>query len=309
MEDLAARLHADVAAVVVIHYFGFPTDLDGVLPLVRTHGALLIEDCSHSFLTRDRGGWLGQRGDYAVFSYYKCTPSLVGGSLVANGNAPLPAAPDAGGSVAGAAGVDPSVAEGGRCACAEADHCASCGVRSPASRAVAGPIPSSVLPPPRFLDDPYLFDLSLARTGLPSYVRRIVEASPWEDIARKRRRNYAVLSRLIPDSSVLRRPLPSLPDGVVPFMFPLFFKNRRPHEAALREAGIPYLRFGEVLHDAVERASESARSDAAHLSGSLLLLPVHQDLDERQIEAYVALLLDYVARLPVVAEASAGRLP
>ena len=300
VEDLATRLHADVAAVVAIHYFGFPTDLDGVLPLVREHGALLIEDCSHSFLTRDRGNWLGQRGDYAVFSYYKCAPSLVGGSLVANGSAPLPATP--------AAGVPwpvqlALIRRWLRQVDARAPNRSLRIVRR-ALASLESRGRADLLPPPRILDDPYLFDLSLARIGLPTYVRRVIEASPWDEIARARRRNYAVLSRAIRDSEVLRRPLPSLPDGVVPFMFPLLFRDRRQHETALREAGVPYLRFGEVLNSAVEMAGAKARSDAAYLSGSLLLLPVHQDLDERQIDAYVSVLLDYATKLRVVPEAS-----
>jgi perosamine synthetase len=318
LEDLAARLHAGVVAVLVIHYFGFPADLDDVLPLVRAHGALLIEDCSHSFLTRDRGRWLGQRGDYAVFSYYKCTPSQVGGALVANGGAPLP-------EVSTAAAPWPVQLAVIRRWLKQADARAPNGPLRIVHRllgrlvsrglmrddAPAGGSESSgaasVLPPPGFLDKPYLFNPLLARVDLPGYVRRIIEASPWDEIALARRRNYAALSQLIPDSTVLRRPLPHLPDGAVPYMFPLLFSDRRPHENALREAGIPYLRFGEVLHAAVESASETARTDAEHLSGSLMLLPVHQGLDERQIRAYVGVLLEYVARLPAGPAAPASR--
>jgi perosamine synthetase len=264
---------------------------------------LLIEDCSHSFLTRDRGHPLGQRGDYAVFSYYKCTPSQVGGALVANGGAPLP-------KVSNAAAPWPVQLAVIRRWLKQAD------ARAPkqslrivhrvlgslVSRGLVqhdGPTgTASVLPPPGFLDKPYLFNPLLAHAELPGYVRRIIEASPWDEIGLTRRRNYAAVSRLIPDSAVLRRPLPHLPDGVVPYMFPLFFSDRRQHETALREAGLPYLRFGEVLHTAVDSASEIARRDAEHLSGSLMLLPVHQGLDEQQIRAYVGVLLDYVARLP-----------
>jgi dTDP-4-amino-4,6-dideoxygalactose transaminase len=308
VDDLAAQLHSEAAAVLVIHYFGFPADLDGVLPLVRARGALLIEDCSHAFLTRDRGGVLGHQGDYAVFSYYKCAPSGIGGALVANGGTSLPTAQ-------GARVPWPVQLAVIRRWLMEADarrpkrgmqilHRALAalsrrGLTQRGQPAGGGnPRTASGAPLRGFLDDPYLFDLSLARAGLPWYARRIVESSPWDEIALARRRNYAALSRLIPDSEVLRRLIPDLPDGVVPYMFPVYLRNRRHHEQALREAGVPLLRFGETLHHELEGAGESARTDAEDLSGSLLLLPVHQDLDPQQIGRYVARLLEYVAGIP-----------
>jgi dTDP-4-amino-4,6-dideoxygalactose transaminase len=314
LEDLASRLHAGVKAVVVIHYFGFPTELDEVLGLARTHGALLIEDCSHSFLTRDRGAGLGQRGDYAVFSYYKCTPSLVGGALVTNGGAPSPQVPAAGAPwPVQLAVIHRWLQRANARAPKRPLRLVDRVLRSVVSRgfrwhgrATAPDLRDvgNALPTPGFLDNPYLFNLSLARSGLPAYVRRMIEVSPWDEITRVRRHNYTVWSRLIPDSAVIHRPLPQLPVGVVPFMFPLFFTDRRQHEIALRETALPYLRFGDTLDPAVEGASEEARADAQYLSGSVMLLPVHQDLDERQIEVYARALLDCVDQLSGLEEDS-----
>lgn len=316
IEDLVSRLRADVVAVLVIHYFGFPADLDGVQCAVRAHGAVLIEDCSHSFLTRDRGACLGQRGDYSVFSYYKCTASLVGGALVANGGAPLPAIPcDSAPWPVQLAVVRRWLQQANARAPKQPMRLLDRVLRSMVGRGFARFERATArdkgnggteMPPAGFLDMPYLFNPSLARAGLPAYVQRIIEASPWEDIANARRRNYAVWSRLIPDSPMLRRPQPDLPDGVVPYMFPLLFRDRRRHEAPLREAGIPYLRFGDVLDRSVEHADDAARRDAQYLSGSMIVFPVHQDLDERRIEAYVKALLDYVAQLPIVHEHTAS---
>lgn len=304
VEDLAARLAGDVAAVVVIHYFGFPADLERIVPLARAHGALLVEDCSHSFLTRDRGGSLGRRGDYAVYSYYKCVPSIVGGALVANGGALPPEDretdapwPDRLAVIRRWVTQSDARAPGrwlgllrralGRVAGRQTRR----GATGEAVEAASGPAT------PGFLDDPYHFSPALARAALPGYVQWIVEAARWDEIAEARRRNYAAWSRSITDDDVLGKPLAHLPDGVVPYMFPLCFSGRRAHERPLREAGIPYLRFGETLHPAVMSASEAARGSAQRLSDSLLLLPLHQDLDERQVLTYASRLRDYVRRL------------
>jgi hypothetical protein len=292
-----------VAAVVVIHYFGFPTDLDRVLPLVRAHGALLIEDCSHSFLTREHGRSLGQRGDYAVFSYYKCTPCVIGGALVANAGLPLPKDEPAGApwpaqlavirhwlkQVDARAPTRPM-----RVVDRVLGSLVRRGLVRYARRHVAGVGAETRRLPPGFLEKPYLFDVSLARAGLPAYVQRIVEASSWDEIVIARRRNYEALVRMIPDSTLLRRPLTRLPTGVAPYMFPLLYENRGQHEQPLRAAGIPYLRFGVPLHPVIERASDAARADAEHLAARLMLLPIHQGLDEDHIRTFAGALLDYV---------------
>lgn len=306
LEDLAQRMRADVAAVLVVHYFGFPADVDGAARLAKAGGAWLIEDCSHAFLTSDRGKPLGQRGDYAVFSYYKCVPSVVGGALVANGSAPLP-------GHAPAAAPWPArlmirqrwlkqAGERGRGPAASVFQRLLAGVarRGLARRTEAsnesGDAAREARLPAGFLDEPYLFHPSLARAAMPGWTRRVVEASRWAGVAAARRRNYASYARLIADTAALHRPLPELPDGVVPYLFPVLFEGRRRHEAAMREAGIPYLRFGEILHEAVEGASAPARREARGLSDALLLLPVHQDLDDRHVADIAHRLIGYAAQ-------------
>jgi perosamine synthetase len=288
--DLAARLRPDTAAVVVIHYFGFPADLGGILPHLRNRGIPLIEDCTHSFLSRDGNDYIGRRGDYAIFSYYKLTPGLSGGSFVANKAAPH----------SGIAGKSPPLSA----------HCTilrqlirqgAANSPHPRARRVSRRFATLLQPleDAGVFDDIYRFDEDLARWTSPWYARRIIEASHWEEVARARRRNYELHSRLIPDSPTLRRALPGLPEGVVPFVFPLIFPDRLRHQQALKDLGVPRMFFGETFHESFAAVSGDTRQDAEFLSNTLMLLPVHQDLDAAQIEAYVALLLDYVARLPV----------
>ena len=46
--DVLRKLSDDVAAVVLINYFGFPADIDPILADCRASGALIIEDCSQA---------------------------------------------------------------------------------------------------------------------------------------------------------------------------------------------------------------------------------------------------------------------
>jgi dTDP-4-amino-4,6-dideoxygalactose transaminase len=59
-----------IAAIIPVHLYGLPADLDAILPLAQRHGAVVIEDCAQS-----HGAWLGGRragsiGELAAFSFY-----------------------------------------------------------------------------------------------------------------------------------------------------------------------------------------------------------------------------------------------
>ncbi|MBM4135054.1 MAG: hypothetical protein FJ245_14980 [Nitrospira sp.] len=89
------RLRADVAswdrevfgsirAVVMVNYFGFPQFLGPVQAWCRAHGATLIEDNAHGFLSEDGEVPLGRRGDLGVFSLRKTLALPNGAALVDN---------------------------------------------------------------------------------------------------------------------------------------------------------------------------------------------------------------------------------
>ena len=74
--DAAAAVLArqPVRAIIAVHLYGHPADLDRLVPLARAHGAALIEDAAQA-----HGAWCvvgGQRrragsvGDAACFSFY-----------------------------------------------------------------------------------------------------------------------------------------------------------------------------------------------------------------------------------------------
>jgi hypothetical protein len=59
-------------AVLAVNYFGFPQDLLPFYSYCERHGATLIEDNAHGFLSCDETGTpLGERGDFGIFSIRK----------------------------------------------------------------------------------------------------------------------------------------------------------------------------------------------------------------------------------------------
>ena len=72
-----------VKAVLAVDYFGFPQDLAPFREYCHAHGAVLIEDNAHGFLSRDPDGkLLGCRGDMGILSPRKTFPLPDGGALV-----------------------------------------------------------------------------------------------------------------------------------------------------------------------------------------------------------------------------------
>lgn len=57
-------------AVVVVHYGGFPVDMDAVGELARTHGLLVIEDAAHALGSDLDGRACGTLGDAGCFSFF-----------------------------------------------------------------------------------------------------------------------------------------------------------------------------------------------------------------------------------------------
>jgi dTDP-4-amino-4,6-dideoxygalactose transaminase len=59
-----------VKAVVPVHLYGQPADLDRILPLCRQHKLALIEDCAQAHGATLHGRRVGTFGDAATFSFY-----------------------------------------------------------------------------------------------------------------------------------------------------------------------------------------------------------------------------------------------
>jgi dTDP-4-amino-4,6-dideoxygalactose transaminase len=61
---------AQTRAVVAVHIFGQPTDLDQLIGWCRQHGLLLIEDCAQATGSTWHSHRVGSFGDAACFSFY-----------------------------------------------------------------------------------------------------------------------------------------------------------------------------------------------------------------------------------------------
>ncbi len=67
-ESIARRITPRTRAVILVHLFGFPADLEGIGELLKARGIALIEDCAQAHYAEYRGRKVGTFGDFGCFS-------------------------------------------------------------------------------------------------------------------------------------------------------------------------------------------------------------------------------------------------
>ncbi|MEX0762631.1 MAG: DegT/DnrJ/EryC1/StrS family aminotransferase [Dehalococcoidia bacterium] len=251
------------AALLLVHYFGFASDLERAAEWCRGTGVALIEDCAHSFLTTINGKPIGTAGDAAIFSYRKQLPLSSGAGLRMNGGS----IPGTGG---GGAGIRQALRQmanwavfksGSAVARRRLAHITS----DETGLHAAGPGAES---PP----------------GMDAVTRRLmaVLARQIPRIRERRRANYAFLAgelRGLPETRLL---FPKLMDGTVPWALPLVADEPAARDDlvyTLLEEGIGAWEWPD-LPDGVTPAKFPFEH---RLAETTVLLPVHQDLADRQL--------------------------
>jgi perosamine synthetase len=81
--SVATRMGERTGAVLVMHYGGYPCDLDELYSLAHERGVALIEDCAHACGAIYRGRRVGSHGDLHAFSFnaVKNLPTGDGGAV------------------------------------------------------------------------------------------------------------------------------------------------------------------------------------------------------------------------------------
>jgi dTDP-4-amino-4,6-dideoxygalactose transaminase len=85
-KDIEAKITSETKAIVVMHYGGFPCDMDAIMEIARKYNLKVIEDACHAPLSEYKGRKLGTIGDIGCFSFFsnKNISTGEGGMLVTN---------------------------------------------------------------------------------------------------------------------------------------------------------------------------------------------------------------------------------
>lgn len=67
--DVERKITSRTKAIIAVHLFGNPCDMDAMLAVARKHNIVLIEDCSQAHMTLYKGKFVGTMGDIGCFSF------------------------------------------------------------------------------------------------------------------------------------------------------------------------------------------------------------------------------------------------
>jgi len=83
-EKVEAAITPWTTAILAVHVFGYPCNLEALADIARRHNLKLIYDAAHAFGVKIDGKSIAQYGDFSMFSFHatKLYHSLEGGMLV-----------------------------------------------------------------------------------------------------------------------------------------------------------------------------------------------------------------------------------
>lgn len=85
-EDVKRKITSNTRAIMAVHLYGHPCEMDVLAACAREHDIFLIEDCAEAFGSQYKGRHVGQFGDIATYSFFgnKTITTGEGGMVVTN---------------------------------------------------------------------------------------------------------------------------------------------------------------------------------------------------------------------------------
>jgi dTDP-4-amino-4,6-dideoxygalactose transaminase len=89
--DIERKITPKTKAIMVMHYAGFPCDMDAIMEIAHRHDLRIIEDACHAPFSEYKGRKLGTIGDIGCFSFFsnKNLSTGEGGMLITHNDAYL----------------------------------------------------------------------------------------------------------------------------------------------------------------------------------------------------------------------------
>ena len=84
--DVRSKITDKTKAIIAVHLYGHPCDMDALLAICKEFGLYLIEDCAEAIGSKYKGKHVGTFGDISAFSFFgnKTITTGEGGMVVTN---------------------------------------------------------------------------------------------------------------------------------------------------------------------------------------------------------------------------------
>jgi dTDP-4-amino-4,6-dideoxygalactose transaminase len=85
-KSIESKISPRTKAILVVHIFGHPANMDEIMALAQKHNLKVIEDCAQAPMGKYKGRYVGTIGDMGIFSlnYHKHIHTGEGGIVVTN---------------------------------------------------------------------------------------------------------------------------------------------------------------------------------------------------------------------------------
>lgn len=277
LDRLLQHSPVPVRALLATHFFGLPQALAPIAAWCTERGITLVEDCSHAlFMEHGQAPNVGNVGDFVVSSPYKFIPCPDGGLLHArqagrlDGLHPRPQP-----LKAELRGIDYALSMARK-----RRHGPACAID--AIDADLAALPRRPMGDDSRRQDGLSADYRPTEEGLASlrFSRFLCRHADLAGIAHRRRRHYARWAEATSEITGCRPLAPLLPNGCVPYMFPLHIDRPEHHFHPLKHLGVPIWRWDSIA------ASDCPTAGDYRLH--LLHLPCHQAVTEPQLDWMIA---------------------
>jgi perosamine synthetase len=283
-EAILARLTPATKAVYVIHYFGWPQDLDPIRRLCDERGLLLFEDCALSLFSSDEAGWLGRWGDASFFSVMKSFGVPDGAVTLLSKPLGLqfPKSPTV-----------PLLKECGRLAKrAFLRGMARAPIGAPRILSVGKPYSRPKLMPGGQEPMPGAYhynDTEMTGSRMSRVTLGVINDVASAEIVRARRSNYVQLMGGISGVPGVQTLFSAIPDGVCPLVAPLIVKDRQRWMERLSQLGAHPTAWWSGYHPDLDF---TAFPNSCVLKDSIVALPIHQQLDKEDMDYLIGCVID-----------------
>jgi len=284
IDDILSKINPNTKLIMATHFFGFPQIMPELKDVCEKHNILLLEDCAHAFFGEAYGQPLGSFGDYAIGSIMKFFPVYDGGCLVSNHtdiSTITLSPPSAAFQLKAAINILESAIAYNRLKgfawiiklplAIKDFFWKQLKSKSQNANTTIGPGAS---------EGGYAFEASWIHTKMSIVSNQVFKHHPKKLSADKRRQNYLKIRDALATLDCMRPLHESLPEGVVPYVVPMYVNNPEILFPILKQKGIPIIRFGEFLWQNVN-ADTCAVSD--EYSRHIFQFPCHQMLRKTEI--------------------------
>ncbi len=286
LTDVRKKITPKTKAIIAVNYCGFIQNMAEVRALCKEKNIILIEDCAHSFFGRKNGVTVGGYGDYILVSARKFFPVDEGGLLLirhTGHNLPRQKKQKLIDSLKSfLALIEKSLKYERLWLLAPLIEAFNYLRNIAKNHLKKTETTHSVHNNPDVTPEgENAYDHSLANKKAP-YVNRLLPAIlNSTKITRRRRECYLLLSRYFKRIPHCRLLIEELPEGIVPFMVPVYIEHLEKYFPAFEDAALPMQRFAQFLWPDM---AENTCPVAADYSKNVILFPCHQELSQKDIQ-------------------------